>query len=79
MPRRCWLIKPRVGPPVLDQAGNLLGILTLADIQSVPLAERAQRQVKDAMTREVLVAYPDDSLDEALEQLTSIMSVGCLL
>lgn len=59
------------GAPVLDARGNLLGVLTLADIQRVTLAERAQRLVEKAMNRDVLVAHPDDTLDVALEQLTS--------
>jgi len=59
------------GGPILDARGNLLGVLTLADIQRVPPEERGQRPVEDAMNREVLVAHPDDTLDVALEQLTS--------
>ncbi len=59
------------GGPVLDERGNLLGVLTIADIQRVPLEERGQRSVEDAMNRNVLVAHPDDTLDVALEQLTS--------
>lgn len=59
------------GVPVLDDEGNLQGVLTQADIQHIPLEERALRTVSTAMTREVLVASPDDTLDVALEQLTS--------
>jgi CIC family chloride channel protein len=59
------------GAPVLDTQGNLLGVLTQADIQRVPLAEREATHVETAMNREVLTVYPDDTLDEALEQLTS--------
>jgi CIC family chloride channel protein len=63
------------GAPVLDSRGNLLGVLTLADIGRVPLAERGQRRVEEAMYHEVLVVQPDETLDVALEQLTS-HSVG---
>jgi len=59
------------GAPVLDARGNLLGVLTLVDIQRVPVAERALTRVERAMNRDVLVLYPDDTLDESLEQLTS--------
>jgi CIC family chloride channel protein len=59
------------GGPVLDEKGNLLGVLTLADIQRVPAEEREKRPVEDAMNRDVLFAHPDDTLDVALEQLTS--------
>lgn len=59
------------GAPVLDQRSILRGVLTQRDIQKVPLAERDQHQVGEAMTREVQVIHPDDTLDDALEHLTS--------
>jgi CIC family chloride channel protein len=59
------------GASVLDERGNLLGVLTLADISRVPLDSRGSRCVEQAMNREVLVTEPDDTLDVALEQLTS--------
>lgn len=59
------------GAPVLDARGNLQGVLTLADIGRVPLSERSQRRVEEAMNRNVLVVQADDTLDVALEQLTS--------
>jgi chloride channel protein, CIC family len=59
------------GALVLDARGNLQGVLTLADIGRVPLSERSQRRVEEAMNRDVLVVQADDTLDVALEQLTS--------
>ncbi len=59
------------GAPVVDEHGNLQGVLTLADIQRVPLAERETRLVKDALHRDPLVISPEETLDEALEALTS--------
>ncbi|HZR42797.1 MAG TPA: chloride channel protein [Ktedonobacteraceae bacterium] len=59
------------GAPVVDHTGSLLGVLTQVDIQRVPPEERESRLIKDAMKRDVLVASPDETLDEALEQLTS--------
>lgn len=59
------------GASVLDERGNLLGVLTIADIERVPVAQRGQRRVEQAMNREVLVIQPDDALDVVLEQLTS--------
>lgn len=59
------------GAPVVDAQSNLQGVVTQFDIQSIPLAEREQRSVKEVMKRGVLVVYPDETLDEALEQLTS--------
>jgi CIC family chloride channel protein len=58
------------GDPVLDERGNLLGVLTRIDIERVPPAERDQRLVKDMMNRDVLVLYGEETLDDALEQLT---------
>ncbi len=59
------------GAPVVDPQGNLLGILTQSDIQRIPPQERAQRTVNDALFRDVLVMYPDETLDEALEALST--------
>ena len=59
------------GAPVLDAHGDLQGVLTYADIQRVPLTERSQRLVREVMNRHVLVIHLDETLDEALEQLTS--------
>jgi len=59
------------GAPVVDGHDNLQGVLTQVDIQQVPPTEREHRLVKDAMKRDVLVAFPDETLDEALERLTS--------
>jgi CIC family chloride channel protein len=59
------------GAPVVDERGNLQGVLTLADIQRIPLDEREKRLVKDAVHRDPLFVSPDDTLDEALEALTS--------
>jgi CIC family chloride channel protein len=59
------------GAPVIDSTGNLQGVLTQMDIMRVPLTERESCPIKNAMNRDVLTAYPDETLDEALEQLTS--------
>lgn len=59
------------GVPVIDQAGNLVGVLTMADIERIPREERAQRFVNEAMHNDVLTFYPDDTLDEALEGLST--------
>ncbi len=59
------------GAVVLATNGNLLGILTLADIDRIPTEQREQRRVEEAMNRDALVAHPDDTLDVTLEQLTS--------
>lgn len=59
------------GAPVVDERGNLQGVLTLTDIQRIPLEEREKQQVKDILHHDPLIVSPDDTLDEALEALTS--------
>lgn len=55
------------GLPVLDDAGRLAGILTVSDL------DRAQAQnlatVGDACSRDLLVAYPDESLATAFRRM----------
>jgi CIC family chloride channel protein len=60
------------GASVLDDAHhNLLGVLTLADIDRVPPEERNQDLIEQAMNRDVWTIQADETLDVALEQLTS--------
>lgn len=59
------------GAPVLDERGMLLGVVTHVDIEHVSPDKRDQRTVAEIMNRDVLTIYPDETLDEALEQLTS--------
>lgn len=61
----------RQGLPVLDEAGNLFGILTTQDLT------RPARTVGEACTRQVEVAYPDETLDAALRRM-SRLDVGRL-
>ena len=75
--------------PVLDEDGQLAGILTQRDLFRGALAkalgygERAQRQlmdtlvVKEVMTAEVLTTTPDTPLAEAAKVLVE-RKIGCL-
>ena len=75
--------------PVLDEDGQLAGILTQRDLFRGALAkalgygERAQRQlmdtlvVKEVMTSEVLTTTPDTPLAEAAKVLVE-RKIGCL-
>jgi CBS domain-containing protein len=63
--------KALTGAPVLDQQGMLRGILSQRDIQHIPVAERKQRQVADLMTTHMVLAFPDEPLDEVLERMSS--------
>lgn len=57
--------------PVVNTGGALQGTITLAAIQEIPRAEWTNRSVESLMKRDVLTVEPDDTLDEALERLTS--------
>ncbi len=59
------------GAPVLSEQEILQGILTQTDIDRVPATERDQRRVKETMKHNVLVIHADETLDEALEELTT--------
>jgi CIC family chloride channel protein len=58
------------GGPILDDQGNLVGVLTMTDIQRVSPANRAHQKVHEVMTKNALVCSPDRPLDEALEEMT---------
>ncbi len=59
------------GAPVLDEQRVLLGVLTQTDIEHVPETERANLLVKETMKKDVLVTYAEETLHEALEELTT--------
>ncbi len=57
------------GLPVVDAAGQLTGVITLQDIDAVPAAEREQYTVGQVCTRDLLVAYPDETIGAALRRM----------
>jgi CIC family chloride channel protein len=57
------------GFPVVDEEGHLCGVVTLTDIQAaMSRGEGAQLTVDDIATKKVIVAYPDQSVHDALAQ-----------
>ena len=58
------------GLPVVDTAGNLVGILTIQDIDKVAVLERGTTIVGQACNREVLVTYPGETLNDALLRMS---------
>ncbi len=58
------------GYPVVDEARGLVGIITYRDAERIPL-ERREGPVSTAMSEDVIVAYPDESLAEALKRLVA--------
>jgi CIC family chloride channel protein len=70
----------RHGLPVLNQAGELAGIITLQDIDRIQpeeLEAAKTRRVSDIATRDLLVAYPDETLGAALQRM-SVRDIGNL-
>ena len=56
------------GYPVVED-GKLVGIVTLSDVQKVQPWERGDTKVADIASRELVVAYPDESVHEALDKM----------
>ena len=68
------------GLPVVDEAGDLVGVLTVQDIErartTLPESKRP-KLVGECCTRHMLVAYPDETLALALHRL-SVRDIGRL-
>jgi CIC family chloride channel protein len=60
------------GVPVVS-SGNLVGIVTKTDILKLEPSKRAEKTVNDVMTKQLVVAYPEEDLFSAL---TRIMTRG---
>jgi CIC family chloride channel protein len=69
-----WLLQTRHhGVAVLDANERLCGILTLQDIEHARQPDEALpfgKSVGDCCTREVLTAYPDESISEAMRRMS---------
>ncbi|MGB8216865.1 MAG: chloride channel protein [Candidatus Methanoperedens sp.] len=65
------------GFPVVED-DKLLGIITFEDAEKVSPEKRDTTQVREAMTRELIVAEPEDSLEDALMELLD-KKIGRLL
>ncbi|MBO8180391.1 MAG: chloride channel protein [Archaeoglobus sp.] len=57
-----------MGFPVVINS-RLVGMVTFEDVERVPLEERDKTLVRDIMTRDLIVTYPDETLEEALIKL----------
>ena len=68
------------GLPVVDEAGELVGILTVQDVERAHITEPGKERphlVGDCCTRRLLLAYPDETLAAALHRL-SVRDIGRL-
>ena len=66
------------GYPVMDDQGNLVGCVTMHDIQSTSPSDRQRDTVRDIMTRELITVRPDEDLFAAFKKL-SRANIGRLL
>ncbi|MFN8498474.1 MAG: chloride channel protein [Anaerolineae bacterium] len=66
------------GLPVVDDEGNLVGIFTLSDLERVEAeVEQAPQKVGAVCTRDLVVAYLDESIGSALRRM-SVRDIGRL-
>jgi CIC family chloride channel protein len=56
------------GYPVLDK-NQLIGIITVSDVRHVQNGAGLGSPVRDAMTRELVVVFPEDTMEIALKQM----------
>ncbi|WP_406658166.1 chloride channel protein [Methanolobus sp. ZRKC2] len=59
------------GFPVLDSSGKLCGIVTLKDLRDKVKKDEFERSICDISTKEIEVAYPDETLNTVLRRLAS--------
>ena len=64
-------VSRHIGFPVVDPKGNLSGIVTLSDLRNKVKPGEVGKKIGDVATREVEVAYPDETLDAALKRLAA--------
>ena len=57
------------GFPVLDPEGNLVGFVTQKDIHDAMLSDNADTLIKEIMTKDIIICYPDENLKIALQKL----------
>jgi chloride channel protein, CIC family len=58
------------GIPVVD-SDKVVGIATLGDLQRIPAERMASTNLVEVMTKNPLVAYPDESLLDAMDKMTN--------
>lgn len=57
------------GFPVVDSDGRLVGIITLEDIRKTDFENRMSIPVANVCSRELVVSYPSESLEDVLQKL----------
>ncbi|MCO5384029.1 MAG: chloride channel protein [Methanosarcina barkeri] len=64
-------VSRHVGFPVLDSKGKLSGIVTLSDLRSKVKSGETGKKIGDIATKNLEVAYPDETLDAVLKRFAS--------
>jgi coenzyme F420 hydrogenase subunit beta len=67
-----------IGFPVIDESDKIVGIVTLQDAMHVDKEQRNSILVGEIATKDLVVAFPDDSVAEAFEKMSQ-HHVGRLL
>jgi chloride channel protein, CIC family len=62
-------VTEHMGFPVLDSDGKLVGIITHHDIRNAILENKYDLKAKDVESKNPLVAYPNDTLDETINRM----------
>ena len=55
--------------PVLDEDGELTGVVSMSDITKIERCERANVQVSAVYSRDVKYAFPDQTMHEVVERM----------
>ncbi len=56
------------GFPVVEE-GKLIGMVTFQDVSKIPKSKRHEVKVKDVLSKKLIVAYPDESVQIALDRM----------
>jgi CIC family chloride channel protein len=59
------------GIPIITRDNQVIGIVTMNDILRIPSERLKETSLKDVMTKNVVMAFPDETLLEALGKLTT--------
>jgi CIC family chloride channel protein len=62
-------VTEHMGFPVLNPEGKLVGIITHHDIRNAILENKYNLKVKDVESKNLLLAYPNDTLDETINKM----------
>jgi CIC family chloride channel protein len=65
------------GLAVINQANELVGVITLQDIERVQTENSTEQTVGQVCSRELVVAFPDESIGRALRRM-SVRDIGRL-